>query len=133
MIKIGIIGSTNVFRTSDIKQLLFKLKEKFGPLLVVYSGGNLQGVEFDVKDCAQKFDIMYKEFNPSFSGKNQFSCMPESYYDKPYHFSHFYDRYKHLVWEVEMLFVYTDEHYKKNYNDIIKKALKKGMNVAVIE
>lgn len=133
MIKIGIIGSTNVFKKTDIKELLYKIKETFGPLAIIYSGGNLQGVELDVKECALNFGMVYREFNPSFSGKNEYSCMGGGYYGKPYHFSHFYDRYKHLVWEVDKLFVYTDAHNKKFHNDIIKKATKKGIGVAVIE
>jgi hypothetical protein len=131
--KVGIIGSRNITRRRDIIELLYKLKGQFGHTLMVISGGNMEGIELDVKELCLSMGIAYKEFNPSFTGKNEHSYLWEQYYGLPYHVSHFGHRYLELVKHCDVLFVYQSPEDKKFYAPFVKKAQKKGTNVAVIE
>jgi hypothetical protein len=133
MVKIGIIGSNNLFITREITDFIFKIKQNIQIGAIIYSGGNKVGVEADVKTAALKFGLEYREFNPSFTGQNEYSQMPAEYYGKPYHFSHFHDRYNHIVWAVDKLFIYMTKNDEKFFDPIIKKAAKKGVDLIIIK
>jgi len=120
--KIAIIGGTNVVhKNRKVKDLLFKIKQHFGTMVTVASGGNTSGIEYVVKQTALEFGMAYVEYNPSFSGYNQYSGCEKEYYNKSYHYSHYFDRYKKMLSNIDKLIVGVEE----GVNDpIIKQTLR---------
>lgn len=120
---IAIIGGYDVLhKDKKIKELLFKIKQQFGNLVIIASGGNRIGAEASVKKIALEFGMNYVEYNPSFSGHNQYSVQPPEYFGKKYHHSHYFDRYKQMVLSIDRLVVVVDETVK---DPAIKAFLKK--------
>ena len=56
-----------------------------------------------------EFGLQYEEYNPSFSGYNMYSAMPESYYGKPYHFSQLHHRMKLIAERCDYMMIMTNE------------------------
>lgn len=133
MYKIGIIGPETCQKTKEVKDLLFQIKQSFGKLATVVSGGNKEGIERDVKKYCIYFEIPYKEYNPSFTGHNQFSALNESYYTKKHHPSHFQHRYEMMLRDVDKLFIgYENGSNFRLYEQIQKKSEKKGIKTVII-
>jgi hypothetical protein len=62
-----------------------------------------------VRKFALEFEMNYQEYNPSFSGYNMYSALPESYYGKKYHFSQLHHRMKMLAESCDYLMILTNE------------------------
>jgi len=86
MTKVAVIGNTGWQNKRKVQETLQMLKRKFPDGLTVIGAGGNEGANFFVRKFALEFDMKYQEFNPSFSGYNLYSAMPESYYGKKYHF-----------------------------------------------
>ena len=56
-----------------------------------------------------EFGINYSEYNPSFSGYNLYSAMPESYYGKSYHFSQLHHRMKLIAEKCDYMMILTQD------------------------
>lgn len=133
MYKIGIIGPETCQKTKEVKDLLFQIKQTFGDTATIVSGGNNIGIEKDVKKYCIYFELPYQEYNPSFAGKNQFSALDESYFNKKFHPSHFQHRYEMMLRHVDKLFIgYEKGQNFKLYEQIQKKSEKKGIKVVLI-
>ena len=135
MFKIAIIGSKScVDKTRSIKEFLFKVKSTYGSTATILSGGNESGVEKDVKKIALEFGLKYEEYNPSFTGRNSYSALSEDYYKKGFHPTHFQHRYDCLLGQAERLIIAEceDAPDKKMYDQILKKAEKKGIKTLTI-
>ena len=87
MSRIAVIGNTDWQNKRKIQETLQMLKRKFGDTLIVVGAGGNEGANSMVRKYTLEFGLQYEEYNPSFSGYNMYSAMPESYYGKPYHFS----------------------------------------------
>lgn len=131
--KIGIIGPKTCQKTKQVKELLFKIKTKFESPIIL-SGGNETGIESDVKKYALQFGMDYTEFNPSFTGWNQYSGMFEQYYGKQFHISHEPHRYYHLFLESDLIFVGHEPESKdwKMYLHVEKLCKKTGKKIVFI-
>ena len=129
MYRIAIIGpETCVDKTRKVQEFLFKVKQTFGNTATIISGGNNEGIEKDVKKYALQFELPYLEYNPSFSGKNQFSALKDSYYGKKFHSSHYRHRYDEMLLRIDRLVIGIEPESKhKLYFDIQKKSEKKGI------
>ena len=92
--KIAVIGNTNWQNKRKIRDALYKLK--LMPDVTVLGAGSREGANYMVRKFALEFGIDYQEYNPSFSGRNLYSAMNESYYGKKYHFSQLHHRMKML-------------------------------------
>lgn len=127
--KIGIIGPETFFQPRKVKDLLFKLHTKFGSELIIYSGGNKTGIEYDVRKYSCEFEINYYEFNPSWTGFNMFSAMPETYYDKPEHFTQYLHRYDLMLRTINAVFIgwQPDDKLWKVYQNVIRSMSKKNI------
>jgi len=132
MYRIGIIGSTDGNYTTKIKDFLFKVKSTFGDTASIYGGGSESGIEYDAKKFALEFGLKYKEFNPSYTGHNVYSFLPEGYYGKGKHPSHYIHRYKEMLMRVDKLIIGASESEKdwKLFESVRKKAEK--MNIGVV-
>ena len=125
MIQVAVIGSTGWQNKRKVQQTLQELKRKFGENLVVIGAGGVEGANSMVRKYALEFGIEYKEFNPSFSGFNLYSAMPESYYGKSYHFSQLHHRMKLIAERCDYMMIMTqdaalDPVLKTAYNTVKK-------------
>lgn len=134
MYKIGIIGGTDTNHTVKIKEFLFKVKKTFGNTASIFSGGNPTGIEYDVKKISLEFDLIYKEFNPSYTGHNMYSYLPESYFTKGKHVSHYMHRYEQMLFKIDRLLVGSSEKDSdwNLYKSVIRKAEKRNIPVVLI-
>ena len=109
MTHIAIIGNTNWQNKRKIQQTLQELKKRFKDDLIVVGAGGTEGANSMVRKYSLEFGIQYKEYNPSFSGRNMYSAMPESYYGKPYHFSQLHHRMKLIAEQCDYMMILTNE------------------------
>ena len=125
MTKVAVIGSTNWQNKRKVQETLQMLKRKFDSDLTVIGAGGIEGANNMVKKYTLEFGLQYQEFNPSFSGYNIYSAMPESYYGKPYHFSQLHHRMKLIAEHCNYMMIMTNEAeldpvLKTAYNNVNK-------------
>ena len=109
MTKVAVIGNTGWQNRRKIQQTLQELKQRFGDELVIIGAGGNEGANSMVRKYVLEFGIQYKEYNPSFSGYNLYSAMPESYYGKAYHFSQLHHRMKLIAEQCDYMMIMTNE------------------------
>jgi len=109
MTKVAVIGNTGWQNRRKVQQTLQELKQRFGTELIVIGAGGNEGANSMVRKYALEFGMNYQEFNPSFSGYNLYSAMPESYYGKPYHFSQLHHRMKLIAEHCNYMMIMTNE------------------------
>lgn len=125
LVKVAVIGNTGWQNRRKVQQTLQELKKRFGDALVILGAGGVEGANSMVRKYAIEFEIQYEEYNPSFSGYNLYSAMPESYYGKPYHFSQLHHRMKLLAERCNYMMIMTNEDaldpvLKTAYNNVKK-------------
>ena len=128
MTRIALIGSTGWQNRRKVQETLQKLKSQFNDdlneLIIVGAGGN-EGANSMIRKYSLEFGLRYEEYNPSFSGYNMYSAMPESYYGKPYHFSQLHHRMKLIAERCDYMMIMTNEDaldpvLKTAYNNVNK-------------
>jgi len=62
--KVAIVGSRQYTNKRKIQEFVFKLKQKYGELLEIVSGGQKEGADGYAKKYALEFDVKYSEFPP---------------------------------------------------------------------
>ena len=107
--KVAIIGNTGWQNKRKVRDVLYELKQRFGHDLTVLGAGGNEGANYMVRKFALEFEMRYQEYNPSFSGYNLYSALPESYYGKKYHFSQLHHRMKMLSQNCDYLMILTNE------------------------
>ncbi len=107
--KIAVIGNTGWQNKRKVRDALFELKQRFGKEAVILGAGGNEGANYMVRKFALEFEMQYQEYNPSFSGYNLYSALPESYYGKKYHFSQLHHRMKMLAENCDYLIILTNE------------------------
>lgn len=133
MHRIAIIGPTTCQKKKEVQEFLFKVKQTFGNTCTIFSGGNDEGIEKDTKKYALQFELSYREFNPSFTGVNQFSALNEAYYTKRFHPSHYQHRYAEMLKHIDRLVIGFEEGENfKIYAAVRKKAEKLGIKTVLI-
>lgn len=83
--RIALIGNQSYENRSEIKELIFNLKRKFGDDLVLITRGTKIGVEKWVRKFSLEMGVKYIEYNIASSPMSLYSGMDEEYYDKSYH------------------------------------------------
>ena len=101
--KIAVIGTAEWQSRRKIQDLMRRLKTM--PDITVLGAGGTEGAGIMVKKIALDMGIPYAEYNPSFTGRNLYSAMPDSYYGKPYHFSQLIHRMRLLAQACDRAFV----------------------------
>jgi hypothetical protein len=107
--KVAVIGNTGWQNKRKIQETLQQLKRKFPEGVIVLGAGGEEGANYYVKKFALEFGMDYSEYNPSFSGYNLYSAMPESYYGKKYHFSQLHHRMKLIAQSCDYMMILTNE------------------------
>lgn len=123
--KIALIGNSEWQNRRKIQETLHGIKNRFGDEAVVIGAGGTEGANFMIRKYALEFGIKYIEYNPSFSGYNLYSAMPESYYGKQYHFSQLHHRMKLIAENCDYMMILNNESkldpvLKTAYNNINK-------------
>ena len=109
MTRVAVIGNTSWQNKRKVQETLQMLKRKFGNELIVVGAGGNEGANSMVRKYTLEFGLQYEEYNPSFSGYNIYSAMPESYYGKPYHFSQLHHRMKLIAERCDYMMILTNE------------------------
>jgi len=109
MTKVALIGNTGWQNKRKIQETLQSLKSKFPEELYIIGAGGTEGANYYIRKYALEFGLQYKEFNPSFSGYNLYSAMPESYYGKKYHFSQLHHRMKLIAEHCDYMMILSNE------------------------
>jgi predicted Rossmann-fold nucleotide-binding protein len=109
MTRVAVIGNMHWQNKRKIQETLQKLRAKLEDELIVVGAGGNEGANKMVKKYAIEFGLQYEEFNPSFSGYNMYSAMPESYYGKSYHFSQLHHRMKLIAQRCDYMMILTNE------------------------
>jgi hypothetical protein len=125
MTRIAIIGNTGWQNRRKVQETLQKLKSQFNDDLIIVGAGGNEGANSMVRKYTLEFGLRYEEYNPSFSGYNMYSAMPESYYGKPYHFSQLHHRMKLIAERCDYMMIMTNEDtldpvLKTAYNNVNK-------------
>jgi hypothetical protein len=125
MTKVAVIGNTGWQNKRKVQETLQMLKKKFPEELMIIGAGGNEGANSFVRKFALEFGMQYQEFNPSFSGYNLYSAMPESYYGKKYHFSQLHHRMKLIAEHCNYMMIMTNEAeldpvLKTAYNNVNK-------------
>ena len=122
--KIAIIGNSEWQNRRKIQEILNKLRSDYDNPIIVGAGGK-EGANFMVRKYALEFGMKYEEYNPSYSGHNLYSALPEAYYGKNYHFSQLLHRMRILAENCDYMIVLNNQdqlnpQLKTAYNKINK-------------
>jgi len=131
-IKIAIIGSRVYENKRKIRDMIFKLKNTFGDVLEIVSGGTQNGADKYAKKYAIEFGVTYREFNPAHTVKNLYSVMSESYYSKPYHVSQLFHRNELLAKYCDKMICFRSEGKSSGSDHAVNMALKHNKPVVII-
>ena len=113
--KIALIGDEKYENRGELKETIFKLKEKFGEDLTIITRGKKNGVEKWVRKYALEMNLKYIEFNPAHTSRTLYSGMDDEYYDKPYHPTQPLHQYDCIVHNSDKI-VYFGEITRKEFN-----------------
>ena len=113
--KIALIGDEKYENRGELKETIFKLKEKFGEDLTIITRGKKNGVEKWVRKYALEMNLKYIEFNPAHTSRTLYSGMEDEYYDKPYHPTQPLHQYDCIVHNSDKV-VYFGEIKRKEFN-----------------
>ena len=113
--KIALIGDEKYENRGELKETIFKLKEKFGEDLTIITRGKKNGVEKWVRKYALEMNLKYIEFNPAHTSRTLYSGMEDEYYDKPYHPTQPLHQYGCIVHNSDKI-VYFGEITRKEFN-----------------
>ena len=109
MTRVAVIGNTGWQNKRKVQETLQGLRRKFPEDLVVIGAGGAEGANSMIRKYALEFGLQYEEYNPSFSGYNLYSAMPETYYGKKYHFSQLHHRMKLISEQCNYMIIMTNE------------------------
>ena len=109
MTRVAVIGNTNWQNKRKVQETLYHLKDLFSNDVVIIGAGGVEGANNMVRKYALEFGMRYQEYNPSFSGYNIYSAMPESYYGKSYHFSQLHHRMKLIAESCDYMIIMSNE------------------------
>ena len=122
--RVAIVGNNEWQNRRKLQEVLQKLKLSYDDVIIIGAGGK-EGANFMVRKYALEFGMTYEEYNPSYSGHNLYSALPESYYGKNYHFSQLLHRMRLLAENCDYMIIMNNENtlnpqLKTAYNKIQK-------------
>jgi len=136
MPKIAITGSTDWEDKIKIKNIIFKLKNKYNSDLTIISGGitNItNGVDYLVKKYCLEFNLNYAEIKPYHMQWNQYCIEPAYKYNKIFKPNDFYVRNMKLIKECDVIILLISEtDVSKVMKHIIELCYKKNKKLIII-
>lgn len=130
--KIAIIGSRDWQSKRKLQDVLSRLKQLEEPVTILGQGGN-EGAPAMVKKYALEFGMNYSEFNPSYSGRNLYSAMPDAYYGKKYHFSQLLHRMTLIANACDKMIILSSEKLDPQLDTAYKRATKLQKSVVILK
>lgn len=130
--KIAIIGSRDWQSKRKLQDVLSRLKQLEEPVTILGQGGN-EGAPAMVKKYALEFGINYSEFNPSYSGRNLYSAMPDAYYGKKYHFSQLLHRMTLIANACDKMIILSTGKLDPQLDTAYKRATKLQKSVVILK
>ena len=128
--KVGIVGSRIYTNEIKIKDLIYKLYQKYQNDLVIVSGGQEKGADGFAKKYALHFGVTYIEFPPSHYSWNEYCIRPEFEYNTAYFVSNYIKRDKQIAEYSDIIYAFIPEnHLSKGTEHIIKFAEKLSKKV----
>lgn len=120
---IAIIGSEHYENIRDLRDFIFKIKNKFGSNCNIISRGNRNGCEKYVKKYAIDFGMRYTEYNAANTPKNLYSGMTDDYYDKPFHPTQRLHQYNCIVLNSDKIFYFggIKPSEQKHFESVLKR------------
>ena len=106
--KIAVIGNSEWQNRRKVQETLQGIKSRFGSDVVIIGAGGTEGANSMIRRYTLEFGMNYTEYNPSFSGYNLYSAMPESYYGKKYHFSQLHHRMNLIADQCDYMIIMTN-------------------------
>lgn len=131
-IKIAIVGSRTYENKQKIREMIYRLKQKFGANLEIVSGGAQHGADKYAKKFSLEMGVSYKEFNPAHTVKNLYSAMPDGYYSKPYHVSQLFHRNELIAKYCDKMIAFRSEGKSSGTDHAINMAVKHNKPVVII-
>jgi hypothetical protein len=132
--KVGLIATDSWQNKNKIQDVIQKLKSKFGDSVIIGGAGGNDFGNMMIRKYSIEFGLQYKEFNPSFTGFNLYSALPEDYYGRKYHFSQLIHRMKLLALDCDYLIVFSNVYkMHPSIETAVKTAKKQEKNVVIIE
>ena len=129
--KVGIVGSRTYEDKRKIRDMVYKLKKKFGDDLTIVSGGCKDGADKYARKYALELGCKYVEFNPAHTQRTLYSALRDAYYGKEYNVKYFFHRNKMLAGYVDYLVAcMTTNSSGASYT--INEARKKGKRVVIL-
>jgi hypothetical protein len=128
--KIAIIGSRKYTNEIKIKDLIFKLQQKYGAELEIVSGGQPLGADGFAKKYALFFNVRYVEFPPAHFEYNQWCGKEPFFYSKKYHVSNYFKRNKEIAEYADIVYAFIPAGLvSKGTESTIKFAMKANKKV----
>jgi len=123
--KIAVIGNKEWQNKRKVQDVLNNIRKQFENNAIIVGAGGTEGANYLVRKFALEFGMKYEEYNPSYSGRNLYSALPESYYGKKYHFSQLLHRMRILAENCDYMIIMNNENklnpqLKTAYNKINK-------------
>ena len=123
--KIAVIGNKEWQNKRKVQDVLNNIRKQFENNAIIVGAGGNEGANYLVRKFALEFGMKYEEYNPSYSGRNLYSALPESYYGKKYHFSQLLHRMRILAENCDYMIIMNNENklnpqLKTAYNKINK-------------
>ena len=106
--KIALIGNSEWQNRRKVQETLHGIKNRFSEDAIVIGAGGNEGANFMIRKYTLEFGMKYVEYNPSFSGYNLYSAMPETYYGKKYHFSQLHHRMNLIADQCDYMIIMTN-------------------------
>ena len=125
MVRVAVIGNKEWQNKRKVQEILNQIRTQFGKDVIIISGGGTEGANYLVRKFALEFGMPYQEYNPSYTGRNLYSALPEAYYGKKYHFSQLLHRMRILAENCDYMIIMNNENdlnpqLKTAYNKINK-------------
>ena len=108
--RIAVIGNKEWQNKRKVKEVLSELKLKFKNNLTIIGAGGNEGANYFIRKFTLEFGMKYEEYNPSYTGRNLYSALPESYYGRKYHFSQLLHRMRILAENCDYMIVLNNEN-----------------------
>lgn len=134
--RIALCGDEYYEHPHILRNFIYKLKNKYGYKLKIYTRGNGYGAEKWVKKYSLYFFTDYYELNPAFTGFSQHSVMPAYYFkNKKYHYTQLlHSNYLTQKYTDELIYFESKNKKRLSKNqDLINQFLKNEKRVVVVK
>ena len=133
IMKVAIVGSRQYTNKRKIQEFVFKLKQKYGELLEIVSGGQKEGADGYAKNYALEFHINYSEFPPAHYSHNIHCVMPRYRYGKAFYKNNYHKRNEQIAEYCDVMVAFMPKSLKsKGTESALNEAKNKQKKYVII-